>query len=184
MLQNALSSTGVTNGYQLYYFDSAGATVPLSSDPNPTAVATHNYWVAEGTSVSGTVCIGPKVPFTVTINAQPVVAQNVGNISICENNDAQITVNVTGATTYNWEYATAAAPTVWNTLNNTTYSGQITVNNAVLNISHATTVLNGIKVRLKAANSNNCEGRSNQVSIEIKNCGAITNPMLPNKAKQ
>ncbi|SFN47443.1 hypothetical protein SAMN05421741_1063 [Paenimyroides ummariense] len=184
VLQNALSPTGVTNGYQLYYFDSAGATVPLSSDPNPTAVATHNYWVAEGTSVSGTVCIGPKVPFTVTINAQPVVAQNVGNISICENNDAQITVNVTGGTTYNWEYATAAAPTVWNTLNNTTYSGQITVNNAVLNISHATTVLNGIKVRLKVANSNNCEDRSNQVSIEIKNCGAITNPMLPNKAKQ
>lgn len=184
LLQNVLSATGVTNGYQLYYFDSASATVPLSSAPNPTTVATHNYWVAEGTSVSGTLCIGPKVPFTVTINAQPVVAKNVGNISICENNDAQITVNVSGGTTYTWQYATATAPTVWNTLNNTIYSGQITVNNTVLNISHATPALNGVKVRLKAANSNNCEGESNQVSIEIKNCAAITNPMLPNKAKK
>lgn len=182
VLQNALSPTGVTNGYQLYYFDSAGAT--LSSDPNPTAVAAHNYWVAEGTAVSGTLCIGPKVPFTITIHAQPVVAQNVGNISICENNDAQITVNVSGVTTYTWQYTTATAPTVWNTLNNTTYSGQVTVNNAVLNISHATPALNGVKVRLKATNSNNCENLSNHVSIEIKNCGAITNPMLPNKANK
>lgn len=182
VLQNALSPTGVSNGYQLYYFNSASATVPLSSVPNPTAVGTHNFWVAEGTAVSGTLCIGPKVPFTVTINSQPVVQQNVGNISICENNDAQIAVNVSDVTTYTWQYATAAAPTVWNTLNNTTYSGQITVNNAVLNISHATPALNGVKVRLKATNSNNCENTSNQVSIEIKNCGAITNPMLPNKA--
>jgi len=184
VLQNALSATGVTNGYQLYYFDSASVTVPLSSAPNPTTVAMHNYWVAEGTSVSGTLCIGPKVPFTITINPQPVVAQNVGNISICENNDAQITVNVSGGATYTWQYATATAPTVWNTLNNTIYNGQITVNNTVLNISHATPALNGVKVRLKAANTNNCEGESNQVSIEIKNCAAITNPMLPNKAKK
>lgn len=182
VLQNALSPTGVSNGYQLYYFNSASTTVPLSSVPNPTAVGTHNFWVAEGTAVSGTLCIGPKVPFTVTINSQPVVQQNVGNISICENNDAQITVNVSDVTTYTWQYSTAAAPMVWNSLSNTTYSGQITVNNSVLNISHATPALNGIKVRLKATNSNNCENTSNQVSIEIKNCGAITNPMLPNKA--
>lgn len=184
VLQNSLSSTGVTSGYQLYYFDSASATTPLSAAPNPTAVATHNYWVAEGTSVSGTLCIGPKVPFTVTINPQPAVPQNVGNISICENNDAQITVNVTGATTYIWEYATSAAPSVWNTLNNTTYNGQITVNNTVLNISHATAALNGIKVRLKAVNSNNCESLSNTINIEIKGCRAITNPALPNKTKK
>lgn len=184
VLQNALSTTGVTNGYQLYYFNSASATVPLSLAPNPTTVATHNYWVAEGTSVSGTLCIGPKVPFTITIHAQPVVSQSVGNISICENNDTQIMVNVSGATNYTWQYATATAPTVWNTLTNTTYSGQITVNNAVLNISHATPAINGIRVRLKATNSNNCENVSNQVSIEIKNCGAITNPMLPNKTKK
>lgn len=182
VLQNALSATGVTNGYQLYYFDSATATVPLSAAPSPTAVATHNYWVAEGTAVSGTLCIGPKVPFTITIHAQPIVPQNVGNTSICENSDAQITVNVSGGTTYTWQYATATAPTVWNTLNNTIYSGQISVNNTVLNISHATPAINGIKVRLKAGNSNNCENISNQVSIEIKNCRAITNPMLPNKA--
>ena len=184
VLQNSLSSTGVTSGYQLYYFDSVSATTPLSAAPNPTAVATHNYWVAEGTSVSGTLCIGPKVPFTVTIYPQPAVPQNVGNISICENNDAQITLNVTGATTYIWEYATSAAPSVWNTLNNTTYNGQITVNNTVLNISHATTALNGIKVRLKAVNSNNCESLSNTINIEIKGCRAITNPALPNKAKK
>lgn len=87
-----------------------------------------------------------------------------------------------GMSVYAWQYTTAAAPTVWNTLNNAIYSGQVTVNNPVLSISHATPALNGVKVRLKATNSDNCESTSNKINIKIKNCGAITNPMLPNKA--
>lgn len=180
VLQNALSPTGVTNGYQLYYFDSASATTPLASVPNPTAVGSHNYWVAEGTSVSGTLCVGPKVSFTITVNALPTVAQNVPNISICENNDTQITVAVANATTYTWEYATTSAPSVWNVLTNATFSGVVSVSNNTLNITHASNALNETKVRLKVLNNVNCENISNEVSIQIKNCIAITNPMLPN----
>ncbi|UUV22314.1 hypothetical protein [Paenimyroides aestuarii] len=180
VLQNALSSTGITNSYQLYYFDSATATTPLASTPNPSAVGTYTYWVAEGTSVSGTLCVGPKVSFTITVNALPTVAQNVPNISICENNDTQITVAVANATTYTWEYASASAPTVWNVLTNATFSGVVSVSNNTLNITHASNALNGTKVRLKVLNNVNCENISNEVSIQIKNCIAITNPMLPN----
>ena len=189
ILNVELSATGVTEGFELMYFDAANATTPLAAAPAPTAAGTYTYWVAEGVNKNGTICIGPKVQFTVTINAVPVVQQDVADVSICENNDTAFTITATtpsGAISYVWEYATATAPTVWNTLDNNTYSGQITVNNGSLNISHAVRVgatsINGIKVRLIAKNSNDCETVSNEVAIEIKDCRAITNPMLPNKA--
>lgn len=191
VLDVELSATGVTEGFELMYFDAANATTPLATAPTPTAAGTFTYWVAEGVNKNGTICIGPKVQFTVTINAVPVVQQDVADVSICENNDTAFTITAStpaGTMTYVWEYATATAPTVWNTLDNNTYSGQITVNNGSLNISHAVRVgatsINGIKVRLIAKNSNDCETVSNEVAIEIKDCRAITNPMLPNKAGQ
>lgn len=191
VLDVELSATGVTEGFELMYFDAANATTPLATAPTPTAAGTYTYWVAEGVNKNGTICIGPKVQFTVTINAVPVVQQDVADVSICENNDTAFTITATtpsGAISYVWEYATATAPTVWNTLDNNTYSGQITVNNGSLNISHAVRVgatsINGIKVRLIAKNSNDCETVSNEVAIEIKDCRAITNPMLPNKANK
>lgn len=191
VLDVELSATGVTEGFELMYFDAANATTPLATAPTPTAAGTYTYWVAEGVNKNGTICIGPKVQFTVTINAVPVVQQDVADVSICENNDTAFTITAStpaGTMTYVWEYATATAPTVWNTLDNNTYSGQITVNNGSLNISHAVRVgatsINGIKVRLIAKNSNDCETVSNEVAIEIKDCRAITNPMLPNKARK
>ncbi len=186
-LNAARSATGVTNNYQLFYYNSASSTTPMSSIPN----AAGTYWVAEGINQSGVICTGPKVQFTVTVNPLPTVQKNVPNVSICENNNTQFTVTAStasGAVTYQWQYASVSAPAVWNTLNNTTYNGQITVNNGSLNITNAVRIgvnsINGMKVRLKVINTNGCEEFSNEVVIQIKDCRAITNPMLPNKAKK
>lgn len=186
ILNTALSATGTANSFDLYYYETAESTTPLSAPPAPTAAGTHTYWVAEGKSQGGVLCIGPKVEFTITIYEQPTVAQDAPNLSLCENNDAEVTVAATGATSYAWEYTTAAAPTVWLTLDNSTFSGQVALLNNTMNVSHAVRVgtnnMDGIKVRLKAINGNGCEAYSNEISVEVKDCRAITNPMLPNKA--
>jgi len=180
------SATGVANNYQLFYYASNGTTLLTSA---PTTEGT--YFVAEGVNQNGVICTGSKVSFTITINALPTVQQNLANISICENNNLQFGATAstpTGTITYQWEYASTTAPTVWNTLINTTYNAQISVNNASLNITNAvrlgTNSINGMKVRLKAVNSSGCAAYSNEISIEIKDCRAITNPMLPNKTNK
>lgn len=185
-LNVARSATGVANNYQLFYYASNGTTLLASA---PTTAGT--YWVAEGVNQNGVICTGNKVQFTVTVNPLPTVQKNVPNVSICENNNTQFTVTAStasGAVTYQWQYASVSAPAVWNTLNNTTYNGQITVNNGSLNITNAVRIgvnsINGMKVRLKVINTNGCEEFSNEVVIQIKDCRAITNPMLPNKAKK
>lgn len=183
VLDVVLSTTGDTNGYVLYYFATENATTPLSSSPAPTNAGVYTYWVAEGKEANGILCTGPKVSFTVTINPLPVVAQNVISVSTCENNDYSISVTTTDVSTYKWEYASVASPTVWNALNNTTFSSVISTTNSTLNISHATKAINGIKVRLIGENTTSCEMTSNEILIEIKDCHAITNPMLPNKTK-
>lgn len=191
VLDVELSATGVTEGFELMYFDAANATTPLATAPTPTAAGIYTYWVAEGVNKNGTICIGPKVQFTITINAVPVVQQDVADVSICENNDTAFTITAStpaGTMTYVWEYATATAPTVWNTLDNSTFSGQIALTNGTMSVSHAmrvgTNSIDGIKVRLKASNSNGCEAYSNEIAIEVKDCRAITNPMLPSKANK
>ena len=183
VLDVVLSTTGDTNGYVLYYFATENAATPLSSSPAPTNAGVYTYWVAEGKEANGILCTGPKVSFTVTINPLPVVAQNVISVSTCENNDYSISVTTTDVSTYKWEYASVASPTVWNALNNTTFSSVISTTNSTLNISHATKAINGIKVRLIGENTTSCEMTSNEILIEIKDCHAITNPMLPNKTK-
>lgn len=185
-LNVTLSATGVSNGYQLFYFDNESSTTPLAAQPTPTAVGTHSFWVAEGVMQNEVLCIGPKVEITITIYPVPTAAQDVADVSICENNDIQVTVTTSGATSYVWEYTTVAAPTVWLTLDNSTFSGQVTLTNNTMHVSHAMRVgansIDGIKVRLKAINDSGCEAYSNEIAVEVKDCRAITNPMLPNKA--
>lgn len=182
------SATGIVNDYELFYYTSSGATTPMATAPNPATIDTHTYWVAEGVSQNGVICTGNKIQFTITIYEQPTVAQNVADVSICENSDTQFTVTTSGATSYAWEYTTAAAPTVWLTLDNSSFSGQITLTNNTMSVSHAmrvgTNSIDGIKVRLKAINDNGCEAYSNEIAIEVKDCRAITNPMLPSKANK
>ena len=182
------SATGIVNDYELFYYTSSDATTPMATAPNPATIGTHTYWVAEGVNQNGIICTGNKIQFTITIYEQPTVAQNVADVSICENSDTQFTVTTSGATSYAWEYTTAAAPTVWLTLDNSTFSGQISLTNNSMNVSHAirvgTNSIDGIKVRLKAINDNGCEAYSNEIAIEVKDCRAITNPMLPSKANK
>ena len=187
-LNVTLSATGVSNDYHLFYFDNESSNTPLEAQPTPTAIGSYSFWVAEGVMENGVLCIGPKVEFTITIYEGPTASQDTADISICENNDTQFTVTTSGATSYVWEYTTAAAPTVWLTLDNSSFSGQIALTNGTMSVSHAmrvgTNSIDGIKVRLKAINSNGCEAYSNEIAIEVKDCRAITNPMLPSKANK
>ncbi|WP_270088636.1 hypothetical protein [Sphingobacterium sp. SYP-B4668] len=177
-----LSQEGQTNGYNLYYFNSDG-TQQLSEAPKPTAVGTYSYKVAEGKNQGGQICFGPKVDFTVVISELPTVDTAVPNMSLCENNDKEVTINATGATSYIWEYSTSTAPNSWQTLSNSTFSNHISVTNNKLNISHAPKTINGLKVRLKVDNGK-CPAISNEILIQVKDCRVITNPMLPSKARQ
>lgn len=181
VLNVELSTVGNSNDYQLYYFENQDTTTPLGTTPAPTEAGTYTYWVAEGKTQGGILCTGPKVSFTVTINEIPMVQQDLENVSICENNNTQFTVTATGATSYIWEYATAALPTVWVEFTN---HNSINTVDGTLNISHAPQSINGYKIRLKVENDNGCESLSNEFTIEIKDCRVITNPMLPNKANK
>ncbi|WP_410879593.1 hypothetical protein [Myroides sp. DW712] len=177
VLENALSQTGVTNQYALVYFDANGTT-QLEGEPNPTTVGVHNYFVAEGKDG----CVGPKKPFTITINALPVINGEVADMEICSNFDVTTTVQTTGSgLSYTWEYSTTG--TTWQTLTNATFSNKVVVTGNTIAVKHADNQLNGTKLRLKVSN-NTCTATSNVFEIKVKDCPAVTNPMLLNSAIQ
>lgn len=177
VLENALSQTGVTNQYALVYFDTNGTT-KLEGEPNPTTVGVHNYFVAEGKDG----CVGPKKPFTITVNALPVINGEVADMEICSNFDVTTTVQTTGSgLSYTWEYSTTG--TTWQTLTNDTFSNKVVVTGNTIAVKHADTQLNGTKLRLKVSN-NICTATSNVFEIKVKDCPAVTNPMLLNSAIQ
>lgn len=177
-LENKLSQTGVNKQYELVYFDAANN--PITGTPNPTAVGTHRYFVAEGKDG----CVGPKKEFTITINALPELAIGVQNIEVCTNFDYSTTlVASTGAGfSYTWEYSTTGGAT-WETLNNTTFSNKVALTNNKIEVKHAESQLNGTKVRLSVSNGQ-CTVTSNVFEIIVKDCPAMTNPMLLNPAIQ
>ncbi|WP_353102109.1 hypothetical protein [Myroides odoratus] len=177
VLENALSQIGVTNQYALVYF-AANGTTKLEGEPNPTTVGVHNYFVAEGKDG----CVGPKKPFKITINALPVINGEVADMEICSNFDVTTTVQTTGSgLSYTWEYSTTG--TTWQTLTNTTFSNKVVVTDNTITVKHADTQLNGTKLRLKVRNST-CTATSNVFEIKVKDCPAVTNPMLLNSAIQ
>ncbi|MCS4239029.1 hypothetical protein M2306_000406 [Myroides gitamensis] len=177
VLENALSQTGVTNQYALVYF-AANGTTKLEGEPNPTTVGVHNYFVAEGKDG----CVGPKKPFTITINALPVINGEVADMEICSNFDVTTTVQTTGSgLSYTWEYSTTG--TTWQTLTDTTFSNKVVVTDNTIAVKHADNQLNGTKLRLKVSN-NTCTATSNVFEIKVKDCPAVTNPMLLNSAIQ
>lgn len=177
VLENALSQTGVTNQYALVYFAANGMT-KLEGEPNPTTVGVHNYFVAEGKDG----CVGPKKPFTITINALPVINAEVADMEICSNFDVTTTVQTTGSgLSYTWEYSTTG--TTWQTLTDTTFSNKVVVTGNTIAVKHADNQLNGTKLRLKVSN-NTCTATSNVFEIKVKDCPAVTNPMLLNSAIQ
>jgi hypothetical protein len=173
LLDNQLSSIGVTKGYSLFYFDLNNTL--LDKEPNPTTVGTHKYLVAEGKDG----CFGPKVEFQITINEVPVVSRNVNDIVLCENfdNNQVINTTVTGIN-FKWEYSTVA--NTWQELDNTSFSNVIKVEKNKIIINHATKQINGVRIRLKATNTSNCSDFSNEFLITVQDCSAVTNPMLLN----
>ncbi|SKC11858.1 conserved repeat domain-containing protein [Sphingobacterium nematocida] len=180
VLRNSLSQIGVSNQYALIYFDKQNSAQPFVEEPRPTTVGTHTYWVAEGKDG----CFGPKKEFTITINALPEIVGMVDDIEVCTNFDASATVKTSTATglTYVWEYSTTGG-TTWETLQNSTFSNKIVLTDGTIEVKYADAQINGTKVRLKISNSQ-CAATSNVFEIKVKDCPAVTNPMLLNKGIQ
>jgi alpha-tubulin suppressor-like RCC1 family protein len=126
--------------------------------------------------------VGEKV--NVTENPVPVVPQDLANITTFVNNDGQFTVNMSGYASYVWEYAITATPTVWNTLDNSTYNGMVILTGTTFQISHATMAIDSLRIRLKAVSDKGCETYSNEVLIKVASGIIITNPMMINQAKR
>ena len=181
VLENALSQTGVAKQYNLVYFDENNQGREIVGIPNPTEVGVYRYSVAEGKDG----CVGPKIPFTITIQAVPVINGGVADIEVCSNFDAAITVLTTGTELrYTWEYSTAGS-TTWNVLDNATFTNKVVVTANKIEVKHADIQINGIKVRLKVgSNTTACSVTSNPFEIRVKDCPAVTNPMLLNPAIQ
>ncbi|WP_286409557.1 hypothetical protein [Myroides marinus] len=172
-LENKLSATGVTNQYQLIYFDSNKRQI--DGVPNPTEVGTHKYFVAEGKDG----CFGSQKEFTITITALPTVSKDLKDIVICENFDSSTITVTTNAVNYNWEYTTTGT-TKWNKLDNTSFSNVVILQGKSIRVSHATKAIDGIRIRLNVDNGS-CSDVSNEFEIKVEDCSAVTNPMLLNQ---
>lgn len=172
-LENKLSATGVTNQYQLIYFDSNKRQI--DGVPNPTEVGTHKYFVAEGKDG----CFGSQKEFTITITALPTVSKDLKDIVICENFDSSTITVTTNAVNYNWEYTTTGT-TKWNKLDNTSFSNVVILQGKSIRVSHATKTIDGIRIRLNVDNGS-CSDFSNEFEIKVEDCSAVTNPMLLNQ---
>ncbi|MCC9043815.1 hypothetical protein LNQ81_14135 [Myroides sp. M-43] len=175
ILENQLSLVGVEKSYNLYYFDLENNL--LSQEPKPSTIGTHKYLVAEGKDG----CFGPKVPFQITINQVPEVSKTVGNIVLCENFDQkQIVTTTTTGVNFKWEYNSTSVGGSWQELTNSSFTNVIRVEDNKLEVNHATKQINGLRIRLKVTNTSKCSDFSNEFSIRVEDCSAVTNPMLLN----
>ncbi|MDN3664547.1 hypothetical protein ACFFU1_14620 [Algibacter miyuki] len=182
VLDVELSQEGIDNGYELVYYDKND--VVLIDAPEPTEVGTYSYKVAEKATQGTLECVGDKTVFTVTIGEGPEV-QYFEDVNMCENSDVRIELETFNPSyTYTWEYKMNETATTWNVIDNSSLTG-VSVSGNNLTISHASLSLNGVVGRLIVAESNGgCESISNEFIIQVGDCGAITNPMMPNKTKQ
>lgn len=176
VLENVLSQIGVSKQYELIYFDASARQI--IDIPNPTEIGTYSYLVAEGKDG----CFGPKKAFTITINAMPEISKTIANIEVCTNFDAAITVATIPGQNYTWEYSTTGGST-WQALTNTTFSNKVVLTNNKLEVKHADSQVNGAKIRVSVSNGQ-CTAISNVFEIKVKDCPAVTNPMLLNPAIQ
>ena len=182
VLDVELSQEGLDNGYELVYYDEND--VVLIDAPEPTEVGTYTYKVAEKVTQGTVECIGDKTVFTVTIEEGPEI-QHFEDVNMCENSDMLIELETFNSNyTYTWEYKMNDTATTWNVIDNSSLTG-VALNGNNLTISHASLNLNGVVGRLIVADSSGgCESISNEFTIQVGGCGAITNPMMPNKTKQ
>lgn len=177
---NQLSPAGAANGNQLYYFANANDTTPLSSVPNPTAAGTYNYFVAEGLTKNGTTCFGPKVPFRVDIYALPVITQNLAeDFFVCADDAKTISIQ-SNATTVVWEYFNTNTSS-WSVLTANTFVDEVTPTGSEVKFTSPSIDRDQLKIRAKLTSSNSCTIYSKEVTIEVRLCNIITNPMLPAK---
>lgn len=163
-------------GLNLYYYTASAGGTPLASPPAPTAVGVYTYYVAEGVVVDGGYCVGPRKPFTITINALPTITPLAATTTLCVGASLTITPQTSGDVTgHSFEYALSATPTTWVTLTNTSFpNNQLTYVGKELRFNNVTQALNGIKLRYKVSNANGCVTYSNVMSVVVNYCSFDT----------
>ncbi|QPH40144.1 DUF11 domain-containing protein [Pedobacter endophyticus] len=182
-LNNQLSATGSANGYQLFYFADASTPTPLSAAPAPTAAGTYTYYVAEGILRDNVLCIGSKVPFIITVNAVPVITQNIDDFYVCNKGNKTVSVQATNGASVEWQYYNKSAKG-WTPITNSTFSGTISPGGNNLNITGASIDIDALKIRAMFTSAGGCVAYTNEAIIQVKNCMIMTNPMIPAKFKK
>lgn len=177
-----LSSYGAANNLQLYYFADNTSSTPLTVVPTPAAVGSYTYYVAEGGTGNGTLCFGPRVSFKIDVYPVPVVTQNIDDFYVCMDGDKVVTVQASNSNNTEWQYFIAATSS-WTALTSTIYPNVITISGSSLNINSAKSDIDGLKLRAKFTSVNGCIAFSNAVTLEVRTCNIITNPMIPAKFK-
>lgn len=182
-LESGVLNLPVPKDYVLEWWTTP-TRVPGSKVANPETAGSGTYYayfigdaVDHCTDMEG-------VKVVVNENPAPVVPQDITNIKTFVNNDFEFTMNISGYDSYTWEYATAGSPTVWETLDNSTYNNLIVLSETTFKISHATLAINGMQIRLKAVSDKGCIRYSNEILIQVLNNGVITNPILLNQVRK
>ncbi len=137
-------------GSNLQWYDAAvgGNLIPGATRPDTSAVGQQFYWVTQ-TIASGSIsCESTRARLTVNINADPVITNQPGNRSVCENGTVTFTVTASGASTYQWQMFSGGA---WVDLTNTPPYSNTTANS--LTITAASLPMNGNRYRVVASSA-------------------------------
>lgn len=175
----ALEATPTNAGYRVVWYSSLGGA-PLNNAPVPVTnnAGTISYYVAQ---TNGT-CEGPQTEIRVIVRPAPTSGSIAGDQRICSGSaPQQITSNQAGTTTdggtisYRWEASTDNGVT-WQAVSGTGITFQAGKTNRKILYRRFT---------LSTLNNKSCESNpTNTVTIDVKICKVITNPMMPGKARQ
>ncbi|SUI97825.1 Uncharacterised protein [Sphingobacterium spiritivorum] len=178
--ETAVPLTATASGSNTLRWYTQTTGVPLANAPTPstTTAGTFTYYVSQ---TNGN-CEGPMTPIQVIVQPVPTAGSIGTDQIICENSVPQLITSVQNGTiagnttlTYRWEQSIDGGST-WNNVAGTSS----TLQPGKLN---KTTQFRRITVSLSAGHT--CEsGFTNVVTIRVKNCKVITNPILINKARR
>jgi|SRR5690554_4193734 len=111
----------------------------------------------------------------------PVIIDNIGDTGVCHNAGVTITIDANNVSSYIWEYSTDGIN--WDEVSGSTLT-EITVSGADLVIAKALVSYNGLRFRVNLMGSAGCVVISEEITLTVKNCTVVTNPMMINRARK
>ncbi len=118
-------------------------------------------------------CVNPtRTPAIVSLYDAPSISAHPNNSTICENTNTSFSVTATGtALTYQWQVSTNSGGTWANVANTGIYTGATT---ATLNLTAATTAVNGYQYRCVVSGTCTPSATSNAAVLTINTAPVIT----------